>query len=30
MAEPHPRNSCGIVKARQQAQSEMDATKLKK
>jgi hypothetical protein len=25
MAEPHPRISCGIVKARQLSQTEMDA-----
>lgn len=25
MAEPHPRTSCGIVKAREVHQAEMDA-----
>jgi hypothetical protein len=25
MAEPHPRISCGIVKARELSQAEMDA-----
>jgi hypothetical protein len=29
MAEPHPRESCGIVKARQLAQAAMDAAKPK-
>jgi hypothetical protein len=29
MAEPHPRESCGIVKARELAQERMDTPKPK-